>query len=166
MPASCDVFVTQLRKWLDREAGGGPRWAPGVESAPGSSGAAASAASEKATPGSAEERRLVLDRKAQHVRLCTVCQKGEKQLKKARDFLVGVSLFALLGLAAVVGGWLFGGAGAPAARGGIFSTNRAVAAAAAGCSLVAALSAKLAKGIHWGLLPNFGFRDYVHAHKN
>ena len=33
MPASCDVFVTQLRIWLDREAGGGPAWAPGVAAA-------------------------------------------------------------------------------------------------------------------------------------
>lgn len=175
MPASCDVFVTQLRKWLDREAGGGPAWAPGVEAAPGSSGAAASASSltagKAATPGSAEERKLVLDRKAQHVRLCTVCQRGEKQLEKARNFFVGLSFFALLGLATIAGGWLlFGGGGGGAAGnggvgGGVLSTKRAVAVAAAGCTLVAAVSAKLASAVH-GMLPNFGFRDYVHAHKD
>ena len=169
MPASCDVFVTQLRKWLDKEAGGGPQWAPGVEAAPGSSGAAASAAaSEKAaTPGSAEERKLVLDRKAQHVRLCTICQRGEKQLQKARNFFIALSFFALLGLATVVGGWLFGGVGGAArGGGGVLSSNSAAALASAGCALVAGLSAKLASNIHWGLLPNFGFRDYVHAHKD
>ena len=161
MPASCDVFVTQLRKWLDREAGGGPQWAPGVEAAVGSSGAAPDAVTA-ASPGSREERKKVLDRRAQHVRLCTVCQKGEKQLQKARNVFMAACLFALLGLTAVVGGLAFGG-GAPK----IATGNRGAAAGAAAVfSVVAALSAKAASVIHWGLLPNFGFRDYVHAHKD
>jgi len=157
MPASCDVFVTQLRIWLDREAGGGPAWAPGVAAAAGSSGAAAPASAGAAppAPGSAGERRKVLDRKAQHVRLCTVCQRGERQLRSARNFLVALAGAALLGLAAVVG------AGSSAALG-----SRAAAAAAGGCVLVAALSGKIASFVHAGLLPNFGFRDYVHAHKD
>ena len=168
MPASCDVFVTQLRKWLDREAGGGPQWAPGIAAAVGSSGAAASASSGAAppAPGSREERKRVLDRKAQHVRLCTTCQRGEKQLRNARNLLVAVCCFALLGLAAVSGGWAF----AAAPRGGESSSavlsSRVAAASATGCSLAAALSAKIASWIHSGLLPNFGFRDYVHAHKD
>ena len=165
MPASCDVFVTQLRIWLDREAGGGPRWAPGVAAAVGSSGAAASASSGAAppAPGSAEERKKVLDRKAQHVRLCTVCQKGEGQLRSARNFFVGLAGAALLGLAAVVGIGAAGSSSSPAAAA---LSGRAAAVAAAGCLLVAAGAGKVASFIHSGLLPNFGFRDYVHAHKD
>lgn len=124
----------------------------------GSSGAAASASSGAAppAPGSVEERKKVLDRKAQHVRLCTVCQKGERELQSTRNFFVGLAGVALLALAAVVGG----------GRAAWSSNRTAVVAAAVGCLLVAALSAKIASSIHSGLLPNFGFRDYVHAHKN
>lgn len=160
MPASCDVFVTQLRRWLDREAGGGPQWAPGVAAAAGSSGASASAAAGAAppAPGSREERKKVLDRRAQHVRLCTVCQKGEKQLRGARNLFVALAGAALLALAAVVGG-VFSRAASGSGGGGS-------AVAAAACVLVAALAGKAASFIHSGLLPNFGFRDYVHAHKD
>ena len=175
MPASCDVFVTQLRRWLDREAGGGPAWAPGVAAAAaGSSGASAASASSGAAappaPGSREERKKVLDRRAQHVRLCTVCQKGERQLRGARNFFVGLAGVALLALAAVVGAGsraLFGGGAlSSSSSSGSAAAATATAAAAVGCLLVAALSGKIASFIHSGLLPNFGFRDYVHAHKD
>jgi hypothetical protein len=174
MPGSCDVFVTQLRKWLDKEAGGGPAWAPGVKAAKGSSGAAASASAGAAppSPGSIEERKKVLDRKAQHVRLCTVCQKGEAQLRSTRNFFIGLVGLALLALAAVVGGAAAGSSSSyssssAAAAAASSSSNRAVAVAvASGCVFVAALSGKIAAFIHSGLLPNFGFRDYVHAHKD
>lgn len=92
-------------------------------------------------------RAVALDRGAQHTALCPVCQKGERQITLFRDALIVACVGACVAAAAAAGR-----GAALAARNGPLPWLVAAAAAA-----------RLAAWAHLTLLPEFGFKDHVHA---
>lgn len=92
-------------------------------------------------------RSVALDRGAQHTALCPVCQKGQRQITTARNALMVATVGACVAAAAAAGR-----GAALAARNGPLPWLAA-----------AALAARLAAWTHYTLLPEFGFKDHVHA---
>ena len=123
---SSDNFVASLRAWIDRVGGGGPAYAPGAPPPP-------------PKPLSA---RVALDRDTQHTALCSLCQRGRAQVRRARNVLVGVA--AAAALAAVIA------AGRASLVTGVLATIAALAAAS----------------LHRRVLPQFGYVGHVHADNN
>ncbi len=142
MPATCDAAVAGLRAWLDGPGGGGPAWATGAWSG----GLVASADVAAAVAAAPVPRSAMLDRAAQHVRLCAVCQVARGRLELARK------------VATAVGGSVLLAAAFAAGRGGLTPRLGLVAGCAAA---VAALAHRAAT--RW--LTKFGFVDYVHSTK-
>jgi len=147
MPATCDRAVSSLRAWLDGPGGGGPPWAAGAWAA-GRAPSRALAASVAAAPLS---RVASLDRAAQHVQHCSVCQAAQARLTAVRAAAVAGGAVLLLAASFLAGRG--GVAGPPAGR--------------LGAALVVAAAALLAgivrQTTRW--LAPFGFVDYVHSTK-
>jgi phenylpropionate dioxygenase-like ring-hydroxylating dioxygenase large terminal subunit len=144
MPATCDRAVAGMRAWLDGPGGGGPTWASGSW-AGGRAPTPALAAAVSAAPIS---RAASLDRAAQHVKHCSICQAAQARLEAVRTGAVvaGAALF-------LVAAFLAGRTGGP-------PPGRLVAALVGGAVAVAAVFRQTSR---W--LAPFGFMDYVHTTK-
>ena len=77
MPTKSDEGVRAFRQWIVKFAGGGPRWADGVD---------------PALPPMSRDRRFLMDRYTQHTVQCSACRGALRNIRVLKGVFAVLSL--------------------------------------------------------------------------